>query len=79
MLRHQYRPTHRDPFRTFSTTPRGLASEVPDDFINAITHTPLFQKLTDKPNALKVLSDLYALTKKMGTAPPFQLLFRAGC
>jgi len=66
MLRHQYRPTHRDAFRTFSTTPRRLASEVPDDFINAVKHTQLFQKLADKPNALKALSDLYALTKEMG-------------
>lgn len=72
MLRHQYRPTHRDAFRTFSTTPRRLASEVPDDFINAVKHTQLFQKLADKPNALKALSDLYALTKEMGAVSPFQ-------
>ncbi len=39
---------------------------MPDDFINAIKHTSLFQKLADKPNALKALSDLYALTKEMG-------------
>ena len=68
-LRHQYRPTpHRDAngFRRFSTTPRRLASEDPDDFINAIKHTALFKKLADKPNALKALSDLYALTKEMG-------------
>ncbi|KAH9998363.1 hypothetical protein BJV77DRAFT_749739 [Russula vinacea] len=68
-LRHQYRPTpHRDAngFRKFSTTPRRLASEDPDDFINAIKHTALFKKLADKPNALKALSDLYALTKEMG-------------
>lgn len=79
-LRHQYRPTpHRDAngFRKFSTTPRRLASEDPDDFINAIKHTALFKKLADKPNALKALSDLYALTKEMGagflvlsSAPP---------
>jgi hypothetical protein len=78
MLRHQYRPTHRDAFRTFSTTPRRLAAEVPDDFINAIKHTSLFQKLADKPNALKALSDLYALTKEMGAVPPSNLPFRAG-
>jgi hypothetical protein len=68
-LRHQYRPTHNGDasgFRRFSTTPRRLASEVPDDFINAIKHTALFKKLADKPNALKALSDLYALTKEMG-------------
>ena len=70
---------HRDAFRTFLTTPRCLASEVPDDFIDSIKHTLLFQKLADKLNALKVLSDLYALNKMMGMAPPFQLLFRAGC
>ena len=46
---------HRDAFRTFLTTPRCLASEVPDDFINSIKHTLLFQKLADKLNALKVL------------------------
>ena len=63
-------------FCTFSTTPRCLASGVPDDFINAIKHTPLFQKLTDKLNALKAPSDLYALTKEIGTAP-FRL-FRTG-
>jgi hypothetical protein len=65
-LRHQYRPTHLDAFRSFSTTPIRLASEVPDDFINAIKHTELFKKLADKPNALKALSELYALTKEMG-------------
>ena len=72
-LRHQYqsRHTHRDVFREFSTTPRRLASEVPDDFINAIKHTPLFKKLADKPNALKALSDLYALTKEMGAVFSF--------
>jgi hypothetical protein len=62
-----YRPTQRQAFRTFSTTPRRLATEVPDDFINAIKHTALFQRLADKPSALKALSDLYALTKEMGT------------
>jgi hypothetical protein len=61
-----YRPVQRQAFRTFSTTARRLATEVPDDFINAIKHTALFQKLADKPNALKALSDLYALTKEMG-------------
>ncbi|KAI0306928.1 hypothetical protein B0F90DRAFT_1813773 [Multifurca ochricompacta] len=63
--------------RTFSTTSRRRAAEVPDDFINAIKHTPLFQKLADKPDALKALSDLYSLTKEMGldinsTTPPSQ-------
>jgi hypothetical protein len=77
-LRHQYqyRPTHRDVFREFSTTPRRLASEVPDDFINAIKHTSLFKKLADKPNALRALSDLYALTKEMGAVSPFRPLLR---
>ena len=79
MLQNQYRPTHRDAFHTFLTTLRHLALKVPDDFINTIKYMPLFQKLADKPNALKVLSDLYALTKKMGTAPPFQLLFHTQC
>lgn len=64
-----YHPVHYRSFRTFSTTPRRQAAEVPDDFINAIKHTPLFQKLADKPNALKALSDLYSLTKDMGTFP----------
>ncbi|KAI0248698.1 hypothetical protein BJV78DRAFT_1233656 [Lactifluus subvellereus] len=72
-----YRPAHRPAFRTLSTTPRRQAAEVPDDFINAIKHTALFQKLADKPDALKALSDLYALTKEMGldinsTTPPSQ-------
>lgn len=62
-----YHPVHYHSFRTFSTTPRRQAAEVPDDFINAIKHTPLFQKLADKPNALKALSDLYSLTKDLGT------------
>jgi hypothetical protein len=62
----RYRPTQTHAFRTFSTTPRRLAAEVPDDFINAIKHTALFQKLADKPDALRALSDLYALTKDMG-------------
>jgi hypothetical protein len=52
--------------RTFSTTPRRLAEEVPDEFMNAIRNTALFQKIADKPGALKALSDLYALTKEMG-------------
>jgi hypothetical protein len=71
----QYQPTHRrDALRTFSTTPRRLASEVPDDFIDVIRHTELFKKLADKPKALKALSDLYELAKEMGTVFPF--LFR---
>jgi len=53
-------------FRTFSTTPRRSAEEAHDEFINAIKHTSLFQKLADKPNAIKALSDFYALTKDMG-------------
>jgi hypothetical protein len=61
-----YRPAHSYSFRSFSTTPRWQAAEVPDEFINAIKHTTLFQKLADKPNALKALSDLYSLTKEMG-------------
>ena len=78
-LRHQYRPTHRrDTFRAFSTTPRRLASEVPDEFINAIKHTALFKKLADKPNALKALSDLYALTKEMGVVFLSDLLLLCG-
>ncbi|KAH9960495.1 hypothetical protein BC827DRAFT_1208189 [Russula dissimulans] len=52
--------------RTFSTTPRRSAEEAHDEFINAIKHTALFQKLADKPNAIKALSDFYALTKEMG-------------
>ncbi|KAH9981863.1 hypothetical protein BJV74DRAFT_63657 [Russula compacta] len=61
------RPTHRHAFfRTFSTTPRRLTAEVSDDFINSIKDTPLYKKLEDSPNALKALSDLYALTKEMG-------------
>jgi hypothetical protein len=63
-----YRPTQCHTLRhTFSTTLHRQAAEVPDDFINAIKHTELFQKLADKPNALQALSDLYALTKTMGT------------
>src|SRR5712672_2901106 len=52
-LRYQQcQPTHRrDALRTFSTTPRRLASEVPDEFIDAIKHTELFKKLADKPQA----------------------------
>jgi hypothetical protein len=68
----QYQPTHRrDALRTFSTPPRPLASEVPDDFIDAIKHTELFKKLADKPKALKALSDLYELAKEMGAVFPF--------
>lgn len=81
-LRYQQcQPTHlnrRDALRTFSTTPRRQASEVPDDFIDAIKHTELFKKLADKPKALKALSDLYDLTKEMGACGlslPFQLHF----
>jgi hypothetical protein len=61
-----YQPVPCPSFLAFSTTPRRQAAEVPDDFINAIKHTTLFQKLADKPNALKALSDLYSLTKEMG-------------
>ena len=61
-----YLPPYRPAFRTFSITPRRQAAEVPDEFLNAIKHTALFQKLADKPDALKALSDLYALTKEMG-------------
>ena len=68
-----YRPVHCYSFRAFSTTPRWQAAEVPDDFINAVKHTPLFQKLADRPNALKALSDLYSMTKEMGA------YFRACC
>ena len=75
----RYRPAQRQVFRTFTTTPRRLAEEVPDDFINAIKHTALFQKLADKPNALKALSDLYALTKEMGACGPLFLSFPALC
>jgi hypothetical protein len=65
----QYQSTHRrDVLRTFSTTPRRLASEVPDDFINIIKHTELFKKIADKPKALKALSDLYEMTKELGAA-----------
>jgi hypothetical protein len=64
--------------RTFSATPRRPAAEVPDEFINAIKHTPLFQKLADKPNALKALSDLYALTKEMGALLSFRFVLRDG-
>ncbi|KAI9467268.1 hypothetical protein BJY52DRAFT_1111830 [Lactarius psammicola] len=72
-----YRPVHCYSFRAFSTTLRWQAAEVPDDFINAIKHTELFQKLADRPDALKSLSDLYSLTKEMGldinsTTPPSQ-------
>jgi hypothetical protein len=72
-LRYQQcQPTHRrDALRTFSTTPRRLASEVPDEFIDAIKHTELFKKLADKPQALKALSDLYELAKDMGALFPF--------
>ena len=66
----QYQPTHRPDVRTFSTTPRRLAYEVPDDFIDTIKHTELFKKLADKPKALKALSDLYELTKEMGAVFP---------
>ena len=77
----QYQPTHRrDALRTLSTPPRRLASEVPDDFVDAIRHSELFKKLEDKPKALKALSDLYELTKEMGVCGlslPFLLLFVA--
>jgi hypothetical protein len=80
-LRYQQcQPTHRrDALRTFSTTPRRLASEVPDDFVDAIRHTELFKKLADKPKALKALSDLYELAKEMGAVfpLPFRSLFLA--
>ena len=65
-LHYRHTQPQRYTLRTFSTTPRRLAEEVPDDFINAVKHTALFQKLADKPAALKALSDLYALTKEMG-------------
>jgi hypothetical protein len=68
----QYQPTRLRDARTFSTTPRRLASEVPDDFIDTIKHTELFKKLADKPKALKALSDLYELTKEMGAVFPFR-------
>jgi len=62
-----YRPVHCYSLRaSFSTTPKWQAAEVPDEFINAIKHTTLFQQLAHKPNALKALSDLYSLTKEMG-------------
>ena len=65
-LRYRHTQTPRHALRTFSTTPRRLAEEAPDEFINTIKHTRLFQKIADKPGALKALSDLYALTKEMG-------------
>src|SRR5579863_8396226 len=65
-LHHRHTQPQRFTLRTFSTTPKRLAEEVPDDFINAVKHTALFQKIADKPAALKALSDLYALTKEMG-------------
>ena len=74
--RTQTQPRHVP--RTFSTTPGRLAEEVPDDFINAIKHTSLFKKLADKPDALKALSDLYALTKEMGVLLSFFLRGGAG-
>ncbi|KAI0265131.1 hypothetical protein BC834DRAFT_880256, partial [Gloeopeniophorella convolvens] len=82
------RATHRPllaqhyALRAFSTTPARRAAEVPDEFVNAIKHTALFQKLADKPEALKALSDLYDLTKQMGldinaATPPSQFqMFR---
>ena len=73
----QYQSTHRRDVRTFSTTPRLLASEVPDDFVNAIKHTELFKKLADKPKALKALSDLYEVTQEMGAVKI--LLLACGC
>jgi hypothetical protein len=75
----RYQPTHCHALRTFSATPTRPAAEVPDDFINAIKHTSLFQKLADKPNALKALSDLYALTKEMGALLPLSFRFCAPC
>jgi hypothetical protein len=63
--------------RTFSTTPRRSAEEAHDEFINGIKHTALFQKLADKPNAIKALSDFYALTKEMGAL--LLLSFRLRC
>jgi hypothetical protein len=64
--RRVYRPVRPTALRMFSTTLRLQSAEVPDDFIHSIKNTALFQKLADKPNALKALSDLYALTKEMG-------------
>ena len=79
----QHHPTHRrDALRTtFSTTPRRQASEVPDDFIDAIKHTEFFKKIADKPKALKALSDLYELTKEMGAVVflLLLLLLRGSC
>jgi hypothetical protein len=63
-----YLPTYRSAFRTLSTTPRRLTTEVPDrdNFIDSIKQTALFQKIVDKPNALKAFYDLHVLIKEMG-------------
>jgi dihydroneopterin aldolase len=76
----QYQSTHRrDARTTFSTTPKRLASEVPDDFIDAIKHTELFKKIANKPEALKALSDLYKLANEMGVVFPFLSIAAARC
>ncbi|KAI9513157.1 hypothetical protein F5148DRAFT_276927 [Russula earlei] len=77
----RYLPVRRHTPRTFSTTPRRPAAEAPDDFMKALEHTPLFQKLADKPEAIKALIDLYSLTKEMGLdinapATPSQIQYR---
>jgi hypothetical protein len=47
---------------------------VPDEFIDAIRDTALFEKLADRPSALKALSDMYTLTKDLGVPLSFLLL-----
>ena len=63
--RPKYRSVHCYSFRAFSTTPRWQSAEDPDEFINAIKYTALFQKLADKPDVLKGFSDLYSLYKEL--------------
>jgi hypothetical protein len=63
-----YLPTYCSVFRTLSTTPKRLTTKVPDrdSFIDSIKHTALFQKIADKPNAVKAFYDLHTLIKEMG-------------
>jgi hypothetical protein len=75
----RYRPLRHHAFRTFSTTPRRLAEEVPDDFINAIKDTALYKRLAERPSALKALSDFYDLTKEMGAVFFFFLVCSRPC
>jgi len=52
--------------RDFTFTPRPQASENSDAFLAKFKDTSIFQKLADKPDALRALSDFAKMLKEQG-------------